>query len=139
MTLAVLFTTVLLATHIHPPYEVGECFRATAVPDPVTGVPPHPELVAQNGLYLAERIISIPDSSYPPSNGDPGCSTMMSKMPAAKFSFWLWVTCTTPAPMMPQAVGTVKIEVEDCPQGPDIFADGFESGDTGVWSSVLQG
>ena len=156
-TFAVLFTVALLATDVAPPFAEGECFRVTAVPDE-RGAPPYPGLVAQNGFYLAERVFYRPDGTWPPNGGE-GCETTSSTLAVIHGDgSEIWVTCTTPEPLAPQAAGFAKIELGACPwvifdydfdtgnlngwsffrPAPDsIFSDGFDSGDFESWSGFV--
>lgn len=122
MTYTVLFTIGILALVEVPPFTDGECFRVGAAG-------------ANDGVYLAEEIISIPDGNYPPSDGSPGC--LGDRRGAGlKTHLWRrWVVCTTPSPTVHAGTTGVTLEVVACPGVTSVFTDGFESGDTSRWSS----
>lgn len=126
MTYHVLFTGPLLALVGFPPFVEGECFR-------VGGAGPN------NGVYFVEKIISIPDGSYPPTDGEPGCpgppKDATLKAWAAKTGDWYhYAVCTTPWPAVHAGTTGVTLETTACPMTLNVFADGFESGDLSRWS-----
>lgn len=129
VTWTVLFIGPLLALVGLPPFVEDECFR-------VSGAGPN------DGVYLAERIVPIPDGAYPPTDGSPGCpgtpeGAVSVPFHLAKNGPWYhYAVCATPRPAVHAGSNDVTLEVIACPGREDVFADGFESGDISRWSSA---
>ena len=119
-----LFTIGLVAFAAPPQLVAGDTFTVIGVREP--------------GPYLVTAVVFLPDGSYPPSDGSPGCDGAVGLAVAGLAKAFrpgepVWAVCVTPSPRPPQAYA-YDVEVVRS----RIFTDGFESGDTTGWSLVKQ-